>query len=730
MTSPNGGESWPALGSAAVTWTSAGGFATVDILLSTDGGTNWTTLAEDISNDGSETVAVPLIVSATCLVQVREGAAGAPNDSSNASFSIAVPASPITATSPNGGEEWAAGSTHDITWTQTGLTGTVTIDLHKNWTYVKTLGTADASSGTFAWAIDANETDGADYRVRISQGTVWDISDANFSVIVPAALPFSDDFTTPHPGWRQQNIGDGIGSLWTYSNTSFAGGSPYEALCSWSSANPGTTRLITPALNTAGRTSLRVRFKHFLNAFGTGCTLKIQTSPDKSSWTDETWSISSTSLDVGPATVEAVLSHNLGIPTTYVAFVITGNLYQFDYWYIDDVSISGTSPKVDLNGDGQEDILWRYYGEGAYQGLNVAWLMGPSGMLSPVSPANTPTSSGTALAAALSETGAASSTPVRLGPPRAPKEKGVAPSSLEAEAVPAAVKPLVMKSPLDHGRAARRGLDRGRFRAPDGASILTRRDAAEPALLNSDQVKLAALTMATEVVFSQIPDTGWEIAGTGDFNGDAKTDILWRYYGQGTYQGLNDIWFMDGTTFIGESVFGQIADTNWRIAGTGDFNGDGQTDILWRYYGTGAYQGLNVIWYMNGDQQADETVFSQVLDTDWRIEGTGDFNGDGQTDILWRYYGTGDYQGLNDIWFMNGSTFQGESVFSQIMDTAWQIGGTGDFNGDGQTDILWRYYGQGSYQGLNDIWYMNGTAFVSEEVFSQIPDTNWRIVNR
>ena len=79
---------------------------------------------------------------------------------------------------------------------------------------------------------------------------------------------------------------------------------------------------------------------------------------------------------------------------------------------------------------------------------------------------------------------------------------------------------------------------------------------------------------------------------------------------------------------------------------------------------------------------------------------------------------------------MNGATFVSESVFSQIMDTAWQIGGTGDFNGDGQTDILWRYYGTGAYQGLNDIWYMNGTAFVSEEVFSLIPDINWRIVNR
>ena len=261
-------------------------------------------------------------------------------------------------------------------------------------------------------------------------------------------------------------------------------------------------------------------------------------------------------------------------------------------------------------------------------------------------------------------------------------------------------------------------------------TVPTRKDAVDPGLLSSAEAKIAAISVTQELILSQVADTAWEIVGTGDFNGDDKTDILWRYYGTGAYQGLNDIRYMDGTAFLGEAVFSQIPDLNWRIAGTGDFNRDGNTDILWRYYGTGAYQGLNVIWYMNASTFTGETVFSQVLDTDWKIGGTGDFNGDGDIDILWRYYGTGAYQGLNDIWFMNGSTFTGEAVFSQVIDTAWEIAGTGDFNNDGNTDILWRYYGAAAYQGLNDIWYMNGTTFLGEEVLSAIPDLNWRIVNR
>ena len=89
----------------------------------------------------------------------------------------------VTVTSPNGGESWAAGSTHDITWTQTGLTGTVTIDLYKGGVWQKTLGTPAATAGTFSWVIASNETAGTDYRILVWQGSVSDESDADFAIV-------------------------------------------------------------------------------------------------------------------------------------------------------------------------------------------------------------------------------------------------------------------------------------------------------------------------------------------------------------------------------------------------------------------------------------------------------------------------------------------------------------------------------------------------------------------
>ena len=79
---------------------------------------------------------------------------------------------------------------------------------------------------------------------------------------------------------------------------------------------------------------------------------------------------------------------------------------------------------------------------------------------------------------------------------------------------------------------------------------------------------------------------------------------------------------------------------------------------------------------------------------------------------------------------MDGATRVSDAILSRVSDTNWQIAGTGDFNGDGKVDILWRYYGPGTFEGLNVVWYMNGATRVSDEIFSRVSDTNWRIVNR
>jgi hypothetical protein len=49
------------------------------------------------------------------------------------------------------------------------------------------------------------------------------------------------------------------------------------------------------------------------------------------------------------------------------------------------------------------------------------------------------------------------------------------------------------------------------------------------------------------------PGPSWEIKGTGDFNGDGKSDILWQ--GQ---DGTPAIWLMDGTHAVTVSAAGSF----------------------------------------------------------------------------------------------------------------------------------------------------------------------------
>ncbi len=155
-------------------------------------------------------------------------------------------------------------------------------------------------------------------------------------------LPFTEVFTAEvFPScWSHQSSGTGVVNSWQASATNHAGGAACEMMSGWQQVNPGTTRLITPSFNTTGITQLNLSFRHMLDDYGPGATLRIQSSSNGTNWTNEAWSLATVSnVNVGPAMVNTIITHNLNSPSTYIAFSIEGDLYQYDYWYIDEVSI-------------------------------------------------------------------------------------------------------------------------------------------------------------------------------------------------------------------------------------------------------------------------------------------------------------------------------------------------------------------------------------------------------
>lgn len=191
--------------------------------------------------------------------------------------------------------------------------------------------------------------------------SLWSKSAENYSVVPIKAqattlcesilLPFSESFGSIFwpVCWSQQSFGSNALNQWFGSATAMAGGTACEMKSIAQSVNPGTVRLVSPALNTIGLTQLNLSFKHMLDAKAAGAVLRVQSSADGLSWSNELWWVATGDTNIPASTVNTVILSNLNSQTTYIAFTITGDLSKYNNWYIDDVSVTiptGTPPAV------------------------------------------------------------------------------------------------------------------------------------------------------------------------------------------------------------------------------------------------------------------------------------------------------------------------------------------------------------------------------------------------
>jgi FG-GAP-like repeat len=177
--------------------------------------------------------------------------------------------------------------------------------------------------------------------------------------------------------------------------------------------------------------------------------------------------------------------------------------------------------------------------------------------------------------------------------------------------------------------------------------------------------------------------TGNYLPFTGDFNGDGRSDIFW--YGPGS--GPDSVWLSrgDGTFSGAPRPVGGVY-----VPLVGDYDGNGRTDVFWYAPGSPASSPDRMWrWAANGT----------VTQTSLPVSGSydplvGDLDGDGRDDLF--LYGAGSYP--DHLWF--GTAAGGFTKTSRPVRGVYDPF-VGDFDGDGVEDVFW--YAPGSAG--DPVWY-------------------------
>lgn len=147
-------------------------------------------------------------------------------------------------------------------------------------------------------------------------------------------LQESFDGATMPAGWSAQDHA----SNWSISTTQNAGGAPNELKLFYNPQFNGTTHFMSPAVDLTGINSVVFSFKHCLDNYSGSHTLGIATSSDNGTTWNEGWRQTYSSDGVYTVSQE-ISTPDMGNANVKFCIFYTGNSYNIDNWYFDDIMI-------------------------------------------------------------------------------------------------------------------------------------------------------------------------------------------------------------------------------------------------------------------------------------------------------------------------------------------------------------------------------------------------------
>jgi len=216
-------------------------------------------------------------------------------------------------------------------------------------------------------------------------------------------------------------------------------------------------------------------------------------------------------------------------------------------------------------------------------------------------------------------------------------------------------------------------------------------------------------------------DFGESVAGAGDVNGDGFCDVLVgapRYDGTHADEGRALLYMGRHSGLERQPNWetrGGESSANWgrSVAGAGDVNADGYSDVIVGAPGGGSNLGKVCVYHgarRGPGDSADWFIFSvqSASAFGYSVDSAGDVNNDGYADIIVGapFYDNGQAdEGRAYVYYGSSSGVRGSGYWSKESDNAgslfgFSVSGAGDVDSDGCADVIVGspYYPSGGQQ--------------------------------
>ena len=127
-------------------------------------------------------------------------------------------------------------------------------------------------------------------------------------------------------------------SNWSVSATNNAGGAANEMKLDWNPQFNGTTRLVSPAVDLTGISSVVFSFKHALDNYSGTNTIGVATSSDGGTTWNQGWSHGYNTSNTWTVS-EEITTSDMGQANVQFCIFFNGNSYNINDWYFDDIVV-------------------------------------------------------------------------------------------------------------------------------------------------------------------------------------------------------------------------------------------------------------------------------------------------------------------------------------------------------------------------------------------------------